>query len=743
MSKIKKVIKSNEFIAFSLSFILGFSITILPIIFGKGAYTLLVDFNYQQIPFNMMINDSIKEGSILWTWFNDLGSNFISSFSFYNLFSPFNIIGYLFPASWFKYLIGPIFMLKYGVAGLTSYLFLKRYVKNKKHAILGSVLYSFSGFQLTSMMYYHFHDVVAFFPLLLYALDNLIYDNKKYRFVYIVALLAFTNWFFFIGEVVFVIIYFIIKVITKEYKITWKKFGEIFLEGLLGTLIACIVLIPSALFTLENPRVYISWDLYNSLIYTQKKDYLSILKALIFPPELMTNRAIIYQKNYAGCETYLPFVGLIFSLSYLVKEKKNWLSVLFMTLIIFMFVPILNNTFYLFNPTYYSRWFFSFTLISSLMTIKCIDDNISVKNGMIINFLLYIFFILLLLVLKIRHENIELLFNIKYLFICLLYVFSSNIILFLIINLKSKKLRFDFLFISVILSVVFFGNLITYMYKGNTFKTNENLGDYYYKNDAFEKYKNYRFNSSDSILLNYGYINRINNIKSFNSNVNGSAFSFYKSIGFNRAVITDISIENLELNNLLGVKYILAKDIDNPCKFGYKLKEKFKDYNIYYNPSAKDIGYTVNNVIKSDEFEKLDFDNRINILNDTIVLNDQNYKLYNRLYDNKNQKLISNNFEFIKNGFKSNVNSNSDSLLIYQIPYDKGWKAYINGQKTDFINVNNGFIAIKINKGDNIVEFKYFPPGLKLGIIISTISLIITFILNYKENILKKGNNNI
>ena len=143
---IRRILKNKLLLSFILSIILGSIIVVPNIIVGHGIYSLSADLNEQQIPFNMIINESLKNGSFLWTWFNDLGSNFIGTFSFYNLFSPFNIIGYLFPSTWFPYLIGPLFILKYGIAGLTSYLFLKRYVKNKNYAVLGSLLYAFSGF---------------------------------------------------------------------------------------------------------------------------------------------------------------------------------------------------------------------------------------------------------------------------------------------------------------------------------------------------------------------------------------------------------------------------------------------------------------------------------------------------------------------------------------------------------------------------------------------------------------------
>ena len=97
MGKLKQIMKNKTFLAFLLSFVLGSIIVIPNIIINNGIFSLTADFNTQQIPFNKIINYSIKNGSIFWTWFNDLGSNFIGTFSFYNLLSPFSIIGYLFP----------------------------------------------------------------------------------------------------------------------------------------------------------------------------------------------------------------------------------------------------------------------------------------------------------------------------------------------------------------------------------------------------------------------------------------------------------------------------------------------------------------------------------------------------------------------------------------------------------------------------------------------------------------------
>ena len=52
----------------------------------------------------------------------------------------------------------------------------------------------------------------------------------------------------------------------------------------------------------------------------------------------------------------------------------------------------------------------------------------------------------------------------------------------------------------------------------------------------------------------------------------------------------------------------------------------------------------------------------------------------------------------------------------------------VNGKKVDIEKVDNGFIAVKINKGKNEIKFKYFPKGLKEGLMISGVSLIIYII---------------
>ena len=732
MSKVKKILKNKKIQAFMLSFFVGLIVNLPNTILGGGIFSLIADLNVQEIPFNMYVNEAIKNGNVLWTWSNELGSNFIGTFSFYNLFSPFNIIGYIFPSDWFKYLLGPIFILKYAVAGLTSYMFIERYVKNKNYALIGSLLYAFSGFQLSNTLFYHFHDVVAFFPLMLYGLDRLIYDNKKGVFLISCTLCLFTNWFFFVGEVVFAVIYFLIKFITKDYKVTFKKFLQILFEGFVGVGIAAIALVPTIYFTLGNPRLTGGWTLRDMIIYNDRGIYLGIIKSFILPAEPMNPREILYPSYYNSLDIYLPLFGIVFIIPYIIKNKKSWVTFLLITSIIFMFIPILNNIFFALRDTYYARWFYMPILIMSLASALTLDKEYKIRSGVIGTIIGYILF-MCGFIYGTRTLN-QIVFNKTYLIYMIIRSVASLIIVMLINIIKNKNIRIITYILSIAIFTGIWGNYMIYTYKRNSFKTY----DYYVTYLNYEdngKFDNTRTNGSAYCEFNYGYVDYTNNIKSFNSNINGSNFKFYWSIDYFRGVSTNIDPDDKPLNDYLGVKYIIDCGGNELEKIGYKYDSEISNTKVYYNPNYKEFGFALNDYILNSDFEKLSLDKKKKTLNNKIILNNKQIKKYKHLFNNVKPKYKYNNFKFIKNGFSSNIYSNKETLAIYTIPYDKGWTATIDGKKVKIEDVDNGMMAIKLNKGKNNIKFNYVPQGLKEGIIISILSLIIFVYYSLKKHV--------
>ena len=56
---------------------------------GGGVFYYYGDFNVQEIPFYQLVHDAVRNGDTGWMHNVDLGTDMLSSFSFYLLGSPF------------------------------------------------------------------------------------------------------------------------------------------------------------------------------------------------------------------------------------------------------------------------------------------------------------------------------------------------------------------------------------------------------------------------------------------------------------------------------------------------------------------------------------------------------------------------------------------------------------------------------------------------------------------------------
>ena len=137
--------REKTFQAFWMALLLAAAVFAPFILYGKGLFIYYGDFNVQQIPFYQMAHDAVRAGEFGWSWTTDLGANFIGSYSFYLLGSPFFWLTLPFPSAAVPYLMGPLLILKFACASTAAYLWLRRFVR-PAYALLGGLLYAFSGF---------------------------------------------------------------------------------------------------------------------------------------------------------------------------------------------------------------------------------------------------------------------------------------------------------------------------------------------------------------------------------------------------------------------------------------------------------------------------------------------------------------------------------------------------------------------------------------------------------------------
>ncbi len=71
------------------------------------------------------------------------------------------------------------------------------------------------------------------------------------------------------------------------------------------------------------------------------------------------------------------------------------------------------------------------------------------------------------------------------------------------------------------------------------------------------------------------------------------------------------------------------------------------------------------------------------------------------------------------------IDVSTDKLLVLSIPYSKGWKAYVDGEKVDILNANIMHMALNLTEGRHEIELKYSTPYMKTGAVISVLGFVL------------------
>ena len=87
--------------------------------------------------------------------------------------------------------------------------------------------------------------------------------------------------------------------------------------------------------------------------------------------------------------------------------------------------------------------------------------------------------------------------------------------------------------------------------------------------------------------------------------------------------------------------------------------------------------------------------------------------------------------KFSDSNIIGNISVDKKGTLMFSIPYDKGWKAYIDGKPADLKIAQLAFLGLELEPGNYKIELKFFPPGLKAGIILFIFGIIIYAIYIY------------
>ncbi len=734
------------------------------VIYDGGVFVFYGDFNVQQIPFYKLAHEAVRSGDVLWNWYTDLGANFIGSYSFYLLFSPFFWLTLPFPTELVPFLMAPLLALKTACAALTAYMFLRRFVKEREFAAAGALLYAFSGWMTFNIFFNHFHEPAVFFPLLLLGVEKLVTEDKKCFFALMVALNAAVNYWFFAGEAVFVVLYVFVRMTDKSFGMNVMRFARLTFEAVLGVGLAAVVLLPSVLAITGNPRVGTS-ELsmgWNAWVYWNDQRLPAILQSIIYPPELPARPNFFpdHDAKWASMSAWLPMVGASGVMCYFFQRKNDWLKKILAISLLLALVPGLNSLFVLLNHSYYARWFFMPVLLMALATARAAEDSARgvyhYRRALKWQFGLVLAFGVISGLTPVYNEDSVLVFGLAedlplmwaYVFIALACTAVTAAVM---LNARHKE-NFKRLLTRSVAAVsciflIFFMAAGKAVFERDHFIAETALGgrdEIFLPQETFARADAYK--AEDNLLMFW----HLPNIQAFHSIVPASIMEFYPAVGVTRDVGSRPEADFPALRPLLSVRWLFIEEDeeDQDPMYGYSFYGQQAGFNVYENENFIPMGFSYDECVTPAQLEEVFEDNRSHLMlkalvlpEDAVVRNadvirlallediDSNYSDAALAADAAaRRRFTADSFSFDARGFSASTSFDSPRLVFFSVPFDDGWSATVNGEPAIIERANLGFMAVRAPAGEAEIRFDYMTPGLLWGATISLGVLTLFFI---------------
>ncbi len=737
-------------------------------ILDGGFFHYAGDFNSQQISFYRYMNGFVKGAGYpdstfagaphnTFSWATDLGSGVMNAYSFYLYGSPFFWLSVLLPQSWLPYMMVPLLVLKFGVAGGGAYLYLRRYVKNANYAVLGACLYALSGFAVYNVFFNHFVDVVALFPYLLWALDEAIYEDRHGLFAFWVAVNLLNNYFFFVGQVIFLCIYFVCKLTAKDFRLTGRKFGHLLWESVLGVAMGCLLLFPAVLSLLQNPRTIDLSSGWGFLTYAKVQQYLAILLSWILPPDSPYLTSVWSEGviKWTSMTAYLPLCSLAGAMAYWRSRKADSKKRIVAVCAVCALVPVLNSAFYALNSSYYARWYYMPTLILAAMTVNALEDPDIDLDAPARGISWIMLATLVFAVVPVRDDTTEtwsfgvlknpgqfftvlgfgLLGLMLYRYLCGVWRQDSRFAQ----RMTAAVLVFACVFSMVHIGIGKFGQWHTdsdlVEQDTNALLLKNALPEGDYRIDTYKIHDNIGMWLDKSCLQYFG------------STAAPSILSFYPGLGVKRDVRSEPEIENYALRGLLSVEYLITtpekrESFEDEADEGWTYLADVDGYALYHNDNYVPMGFTYDYYVTEATYEASIKTLRSNLLLRALVLEDEDVEKYSSYltelpdamlddlhYDSYTQDCADRRahscsvFQMNNAGFHAEITLEKPNLVFFSVPYDDGFTAYVNGEKTDILRVDEGLMAVLCPAGASSIDFVYQADGLSASRVVTAVAI--------------------
>lgn len=708
--------------------LLTLALALLPVMLLRGDLWLSSDFLHQEIAFILETKRMLATGAPWWSWNTYLGSDFIGSYAFYTLTSPFVWINCLFPESLLQYSIAITFVLKFLCMGWLAWAYLRKMGVSRGGSSFGAYLFTFSSFSIASLYYYHFYEPIIVFLLLLIAVERLLRRERWGMTCVALAAFAvtFVNFYFAIGSFIAAFIYVIFRAFSSEINFNFK----IAIKGLasvsVGIAMCAFLLLPIYYQMLETTRS----QAQNALDHTAVLNLIERFRTLLMP-KVVEGTTIFVPGGSASYsnEACIAVFGLSLALIYAWRHR-NWLSALLVAFLLLYLTP-LNGIFTLFTNPLYTRWAYALTLVIVLCTVRTLDDNRSTARG-VLAYSVVASVVVLLFVASVLVDSGWHIPGVRFMALILLFfVGLAMLLLWSRGKLSARWLKLGVMGCVVVQMWLFLLNLHSI--------NEENVCGHYMdsieQGNGVTQYRtDFRAHESDFLAYNLGLLSNRAAVQSYHSVIDKDVDVFMRTAtrDFGAPNKIRFNVHRDEMDALLSVKDVY--EIDSMGNIS-------KHENKYFIP----FGFAYDKYMPTSDFYKMRDDSTKNMplmMLAGVVMSGSEGCLQNFDYDEpldldslvvKRREYTATDFKGNSRGFTAKIELPSTKMVFFSVPYSKGFTARIDGKEVPIHIANWCMMALKIPTGKHSIAFNYFPPGLKTGTCISLVGLLLLLMIVWIE----------
>ncbi|WP_235297418.1 YfhO family protein [Portibacter marinus] len=689
-----------------------------------------------------------------------------SSFS-ESLLSPFTWVYVILGNQYLAYGIGFVQFLKVAVIMIASYHIFKLQGLSSKAASFGASLTSFMGYVVVGSSWYGHSTNIMYMLLFLWGLELWIV-RRRWWLLPIAALFLIGPPLFFVIE--FTIIYLVIRMaMSKNLNLNSFQTGltNVWKPLLTGVLLGAPFLAAVVYKFIYSPRVggtesYVE-DLSATPIFeTNIAEHYATTIYRFFSNDLLgTGDGFRGFNNYL--EAPLFYCGLITLLlvpqifRFIDRKQKIVVGsvLLFWTLILVF--PYFRYAFYLFMGNYYKgalSFFIPFTLL--WLSVMVIDRMI---KGYRLNLYLLYASAALLIGILFSHQlisanivpvnsirNTVLVFLILETVLLTIHQFSSRkkilqYTLLLVVITEGVILSFPALNNRSSIASDRWNNRELYQdYALESIKYIHSIEDGFYRIE--KNFGSYKTGLNDSQAQGFF------DTKSYRSHNNENYVNFFIALDMIQPGNEHVSrwLEGVyrvpELHPYFQIKYMIAqpgRNVDMLSQY-YDNVGQLKGLNVHKNRHFVPLGFPVSDYITESEFAGLGaYFKKLNALYNYAVIPDEDVNRYPDLIrkdpsrisnsisfssiSNKYQSTALNITSFKQSRIKGNIALSQPSMLTFSIPFDTGWKAYVDGKRQETSLIDNGMTGLYVTSGNHVITLKYRPPFFMASMILFTFGL--------------------